>query len=190
MSPAACCRGARLHFRRLRPKRIKLGPLCMCVCLYVCACVGMDECAKNARNKEKKMKSRYLEGVSGNKVKSCSCGCCCSVVSDSSRPYGMEHAGLPCPSPSPRVCSDSWPLSQWCHPTISFSIILFSSCLQSFPASGSFLTIRLFTSDGQSSEASASASVLPMNSQGWFPLGLTGLSSLLVKGFWFLLFTR
>ena len=89
---------------------------------------------------------------------------------------------LPCPSPSPRVCSNSCPLSQWCHPTISSSVTPFSSCLQSFPASGSFPVIWLFASGGYSIGASASASVLPVSIQGWFPLGLTGLISLQSKG--------
>ena len=89
---------------------------------------------------------------------------------------------LPCPSVSPRVCSDSWPVSQWCYLTISSSAGLFSFCLQSFPASGSFPMSWHFTSGGQSIRTSASASVLPMHSQGWFPLGFTGLISLLFKG--------
>ena len=89
---------------------------------------------------------------------------------------------LPCPSLSPRVCSNSCPLNWWCHPTISSSVTPFSSCLQSFPASGSFPVSRLFTSGGQSIGASASASVLPMNIQHWFLLGLTGLISFLSKG--------
>ena len=89
---------------------------------------------------------------------------------------------LPCPSPSPGVCSDSNPLSQWCHPTISSCVIPFSSCLQSFSASGAFPTSQLFASGGLSIGASASASVLPMNMQDWFPLGLTGLISLQSKG--------
>ena len=84
------------------------------------------------------------------------------------------------PSGSPGVCSNSCPLSQWCHPTISSSVVPFSSCPQSFPASGSFPVSQTFASGGQS--IGASASVLPMNSQGWFPLGLTGLISLLSKG--------
>ena len=90
-------------------------------------------------------------------------------------PHGLQHSRLPCPSPSPRVCSNSCPLSQWCHPTISSSVIPVSSCLLSFPASGSFPMSQLFTSGGQSTGASASASVLPMNIQGFFPLGLIGL---------------
>ena len=93
-----------------------------------------------------------------------------------------RYARLPCPSLSPWVCSNSCPRSQWCHPTISFSVTHFSSCFQSFPASGSFPTSQFFASGGQSIGASASASVLPMNIQGWFPLGLTGLISLLSKG--------
>ena len=103
-------------------------------------------------------------------------------MSDSLRPSGLEHNRLPCPSPSPRACSNSCPSSRWCHPTISSSLVPFCSCLQSFPASGSFPMSRLFTSGDQSIGASASASVLPMNIQGWFPLGLTGLISLLSKG--------
>ena len=101
-----------------------------------------------------------------------------SVVSDSLRPHESQHARSPCPSPTPRVHSDSHPLSQWCHPAISSSVILFSSCLQSFSSSESFLMSQLFTLGGQSIEASTSASVHPMNIQGWFPLGLTGLISL------------
>ena len=85
----------------------------------------------------------------------------------------------PCPSPSPGACSNSCPLHQWCHPTISSSVVPFSSCLQSFPASGSFPMGWLFMSSDQSIGASASASVLPMSIQGWFPLGLTGLITLL-----------
>ena len=96
--------------------------------------------------------------------------------------HELQHTRLPCPSPSPWVCSNSCPLSQWCHPTISSSITPFSSCLQSFSASGSFLTSRLFASDVQSTGALTSASVLPMNTHGWFPLGLTILISLLSKG--------
>ena len=90
-------------------------------------------------------------------------------------PIDLQHASLPSPSPSPRVFSNSCPLSQWCHPTISSSVIPFSSCLQSFPESGSFPMSQLFTSGGQSIGASVSASILPMYIQGWFPLGLTGL---------------
>ena len=89
---------------------------------------------------------------------------------------------LPCPSLSPGACSNSCPLSQWCHPTISSSVVPFSSCLQSFPASGSFPMNPLFAAGGQSIGASASASVLPKNIQGWFPLGFTSLISLLSKG--------
>ena len=95
---------------------------------------------------------------------------------------GLQHTRLPCPSPSPRICSNSHPLHQQCHPTISSSVVPFSSCLQSFPASGSFLMSWLFATGGLSIEASALASILPMNIQGWFPLGLTGLISLLSKG--------
>ena len=106
----------------------------------------------------------------------------CSVVSDSLRPHGLQHARPPCPSLSPRVCSNSCPLSRWCHPTISSSIIPFDSCLQSFPASGPFPMSQLFLSGDQSIGPSASASVLPNNIQGWFPLGLTGFISLQSQG--------
>ena len=98
----------------------------------------------------------------------------CSVVSDSLRPHGLQHARLPCPSPTPGAYSKSCPLSRWCHLTISTSVTPFSSCLQSFPASGSFPTSQFFTSGGQSIGVSASTSVLPMNIQDWFPLGWTG----------------
>ena len=103
----------------------------------------------------------------------------CSVVSDSLQPHGLQHPRLPCPSPTPGDYPYSYPFSQWCHPTISYSVIPFSSCLQSFPVSGSFPVSWLFTSGGQSNGASASASILPMDIQGWFPLGLIGLISLL-----------
>ena len=103
-----------------------------------------------------------------------------SVVSDSLWPHGLQHARLPCPSPSPRACSNSCPLSQWCHPTILSAVIPFSF-LQSFPASGSFLMSQLFTSGGQST--AASVSVLPIHIQGWFPLGLSGLISLQSREF-------
>ena len=105
----------------------------------------------------------------------------CSVISDSLWPHGQHHTRLPCPSPSPGVCSNSCTLSRWCHPIMSSSAIPFSSCLQSFPASGSFLRSRLFASGGQSIGTSASGSVHPMNIQSWFPLGLTGWISLQSK---------
>ena len=107
----------------------------------------------------------------------------CSVVSDSLRPHGLQHARPPCPSPTPGVYPNSCPLSQWCHPTISSSVIPFS-CPQSFLASGSFQMSQLFTSGGQSIGVSASASVLPMNTQDWSPLGWTGWISLQSKGLW------
>ena len=106
----------------------------------------------------------------------------CSVVSDSLWPHELQHARLPCLSPTPRACSNSCPSSQWCHPTVSSSVVPFSSLLKSFPASGSFPVSEFFTLGGQNIGASASASVLPMNIQGWFPLGLTDLISLMSKG--------
>ena len=105
-----------------------------------------------------------------------------SVVSNFLRPRGLQPARPPCPSPTPGVYSNSWPLSWWCHPTISSSVFPFSSCPQSFPASGSFPMSQLFTSGGQSIGVSASASVLPMNIQDWSPLGWTGWISLQSKG--------
>ena len=103
------------------------------------------------------------------------------VVFNSLQPHGLQHTRLPCPSPSPGACSNSCPLSHWCHPIISSVAPLFS-CLQSFSASGSFPVSQFFASGGQSIGASALASVLPMNIQNWFPLGMTGLISLLSKG--------
>ena len=98
------------------------------------------------------------------------------------QPHGLQHARLPCPFPAPRYCSNSCPSSQWCHPTILSFVIPFSSCLQSFPASGSLLMSQFFAWGGQSIGVSASASVLPINIQGWFPLGWTGWISLQSKG--------
>ena len=98
------------------------------------------------------------------------------------QPHWQKHARLPCPSLSPRICSYSCPVSQWCHPTILCSVVPSSSCPQSLPASGSFPMSWLFASGGQSIGASASASVLPKNIQAWFPLALTGLISLLSRG--------
>ena len=105
-----------------------------------------------------------------------------SVMSDSLRPHGLQYARLPCPSPTPRVYSNSCSLSRWCHPIISSSVVPFSSHLQSFPASGSFQMSQFFASGGQSIGVSASASVLPMNIQNWFPLGWTGWISLQSEG--------
>ena len=101
---------------------------------------------------------------------------------DSLWPHGLQHTRLPCLSPTPGAYSNSCPSSQWCYPIISSSVFPFSSCLQSFPVSGSFQISQLFSSGGQSIRVSASASVLPMNIQKWFPLGLTGWVSLQSKG--------
>ena len=104
-----------------------------------------------------------------------------SVVSDSLWLHGLQHARLPCPSPTPGIYSNSHPLSRWCHPTISSSVIPFSH-LQFFPESGSFQISQFFASGGQSIGVSVSTSVLPVNTQDWFPLGWTGWISLLSKG--------
>ena len=103
-------------------------------------------------------------------------------MSDSLRPHGLQHSRLPCLTATPRACSNSCPLSQWCHPTFLSSIIPFSSYFQYFPASGSFQMSQFFTSGGQSIGVSTSASVLSMNIQDWFPLGWTGWISLQSKG--------
>ena len=105
-----------------------------------------------------------------------------SVVSDSLRYHGLQHASPPCPLPTPRVYSSSCPLSRWCHPTMSSSVVHFSSCPQSFPASGSFQMSQFFVSGGQSTGVSASASFLPKKSQGWSPSEWTGWISLQSKG--------
>ena len=104
------------------------------------------------------------------------------VMSDYLWPHGLQHARLSCPWPTPGTCSNSCPWSQWFHPTISSSVVPFFSCLELFPASGPFPMNQFFASGGQSIGVSASASVLPMNIQDWFPLGLTGLISFQPKG--------
>ena len=105
-----------------------------------------------------------------------------SVMSDSLRPHGLQHARPPCPSPTPRVYSNSCPTSWRCHPNISSSVVPFSSCPQSLSASGSFPMSQLFSWGGQNTGVSALASILPMNIQEWFPLGWTGWISLQSKG--------
>ena len=133
---------------------------CMCVCLWMLAIVSIV-CARKFP-----FPIRFSH----------------SVVSESLWPHELQHTRIPCSSPSPEVCSNSCSLSWWCHPTISSLVTHFSSCPQSFPASGSFLMRRFCSSGGQSIGASALASVLPVNIQGWFPLGFTGLISLQSKG--------
>ena len=108
-------------------------------------------------------------------------------MSDSLQPHGLQQATLPCLSPTSRACSNSCPSSQWCHPITSSSVVPFPSCFQSFPASGSFQMSQFFPSGGRSIGVSALASVLPMNIQDWFPLGLTGWISLQSWGLWSLL---
>ena len=105
-----------------------------------------------------------------------------SVMSESLQPHDLQHTRPPCPSPTPRVYSNPSPSSQWCHPAISSSVVPFSSCPQSLPASGSFPMSQLFTWGGQSTGVSASTSVLPMNTQDWSPLGWTDWISLQSKG--------
>ena len=124
----------------------------------------------------------WLQIRQGQPDSTCSVQFSRSVVSDSLWPHGLQHARPSCPSPIPRVHSNSCPLNQWCHPTISSSVVPFSSCPQSFPASGSFQMSQLFASGGQSTWVSDSTSVLPMNTQDWSPLGWTGWISLQAKG--------
>ena len=113
----------------------------------------------------------------------------CPIISNSLWPHGLQHARLPCPSPSPEVHPSSCPLLWWCHPANSFSNALFSFCPQSFPASETFPMSQLFASDNQNTGVSALASIFPMSIQGWFPLRLTGLISLLFKGLWGIFFS-
>ena len=144
--------------------------LCVCVCVYLLF-NWRDNC--------------FIEFCcfqSNINMKQPSVQFSCSVVSDSSRPYRLLQARLPCPLTTAGACSNSCPLSRWCHPTISSSIVLFSSCLQSFPSSGSFPMSQFFVSGDQSTGSSASTSVLPMNLQDWFPLRLNGLISWQSKG--------
>ena len=125
--------------------------------------------------------NKFEKQTKGLDVNKCPVQFSRSVVSDSLRPHGPQHARLPCPSPTPGACSNSCPLSWRCHPTISSSVVSFS-CLQSFPVSESIQMSQFFASGGQSIGVSASASVLPMNIQDWFPLGWTGWISLQSKG--------
>ena len=132
--------------------------------------------SKSKTNEQTKINKKQTEHISD---------CCYSsrpVMFNSLQPHGLQHARPPCPSPTPRACSNSCPLSHGCHPTISFSVVPFSSCLLSFPASRSFPMSQFFTTGGQNIGASALASVLPTNTQDWFPLGLTSLMSLQSKG--------
>ena len=135
---------------------------------------GSYTCIRQADFKSKACKKRQISFSSVQFSR--------SVVSDSLRPREPQHARPPCPPPTPGAYPNSCPLSRWCHPTISSSVIPFSSCLQSFPASGSFPMSQLFASGGQSIGVSASTSVLPMNTQDRFPLGWTGWISLQSKG--------
>ena len=126
------------------------------------------------------MGSLLLSGLDLNSFSSVQFSC--SVVSDSFWPHEPQHIRPPCPSPTPRVHSNPCPSSRWCHPTISSSVVPFSSCRQSFPASGYFPMSQLFTSGGQSIGVSAPTSFLPMNTQDWSPLGWSGWISLKSKG--------
>ena len=129
----------------------------------------------------KKLDFQYMTSILHSQIVS-SVQFSLSVVSDSLPPHELQHARLPCPSPTPGVYPNPCALSRWCHPTISSSVIPFSSCPQSFPASESFQMSQLFASSGQSTWVSASTSVLPMNAQDWSPLGWTGWISLQSTG--------
>ena len=143
---------------------IKWNGLCVCVCVCIYTYLLILRCTH-----------RYIYNY---------IHCCFSVTKlhPTFQPHGLQHARIPCPSLSPGVCLSLCPLSWWCYLTISSSVTPFVFCLQSFPASGSFPMSWLFKSGGQSIRASASASVLPVIIQGWLPLGVTGLISLLSKG--------
>ena len=146
-----------------------------------------DGCASEGTQPDSKSKQtpsiRVIKRVySSNYLQRCSVQFSRSVLSDSLRPHESQHARPPCPSPTPRVCSNSRPLSRWCHPAISSSVIPFSSCPQSLPASESFPMSQLFAWGGQSTGASASASVLPRNTQDWSPSEWTGWISLQSRG--------
>ena len=151
--------------------------VCVCVCVYVCVCIFQIL-----------FHYRLLQDIEYSSLCYIVVPCWLSfsvsvqfnrsVTSNSLQPHGQKHTRLPCPSPTPGACSNSCSLSQWCHPTISSSVVSFSSCLQSFPASESFPVSQSFASGGQSIGVLASASVLPMNIQDWFSLGWTGLISL------------
>ena len=150
--------------------------------LQLCWFVGFSSLVENTSNRGCNCDSIELKVESLPFWSSSVSQFSCSVMSDSLRPHGLQHTRPPCPSPTPRAYSNSCPSCWWCHPTISSSILPFSSCLQSFPASGSFSMSHFFTSGGQSIGVSASASVLPVNIQDWFPLGSTGLIYLQSKG--------
>ena len=153
--------------------------VCMCVCFTGRQMPSTEDSKAstidlkgNLNMKQKQLTEKLL--CTAGLLVSCSVQFSHSVVSNSLRPHELQHARPPCPSPILRVYSNSCPSSQWCHPTISSSIVPFSSCLQSFPASGSFPMSQLFASGGQSIGVSASTSVPPMNIQDWFRLGWTG----------------
>ena len=137
---------------------------------------------RSQNNQKKSKQKRSLGQMVGIENQFSSVHFSHSVMSDFLWPHGLQHARLPCPSPTPGAYSNSCPLSRWCNPTTSCSVTRFSSCLQSSPASGSFPMSQFFTSSGQSMKVSASASVLSVNMQDWLPLRLTGLISLQSKG--------
>ena len=140
-------------------------------------CVSRKEMVVPRMGGRKQQQKRGLHAVQSNSVQFSR-----SVMSDSLQPHELQHARPPCPSPTPGIYSNSCPLSQWCHTAISSSVIPFSSCPQSLPASGSFPTSQLFAWGGKSIGVSVSASVLSMNTQDWAPLGWTGWISLQSKG--------
>ena len=157
----------------------------MCAC--VCACVYIHTHSSNRANGQfwvtyKSIDPNHMLSQHPATLPPFTVQFSCLVVSNSSQPHGPQDSRPPCPSPMPGVYPNSCLLSQWCHPTISSSVIPFSSCLQSFPASGSFQRSQLFASGGQSIGVSASTAVLPMNTQDWSSLGWTGWISLQSKG--------
>ena len=152
---------------------------CLGMSVYVALCSSSVE---GRRGREDKLVWLIYWGNQSNQGRWNSLQFSCSVVSNSLQHHGLQHARPPCPSPTLGVYSNSCPLSWWFHLTISSSVVPFSSCFQSFPASGSFPMSQFFTSGGQNIEVSASTLVLPRNIQDWLPLGWTGWISLQSKG--------
>ena len=169
------------HFPRAPPSDWTTRAFAKCLCgdWTLCSCSCWP--SATAGGVQGGVRRSVLQGIWWNRSFS-SVQFSHSVMSNSSRPCGLQHARPPCPSSTPRACSNSCPSKWWCHSTISSSVVPFSLHLQSLPASGSFPMSQFFISGGQSIGVSASASVLPMNIQDWFPLGWTGWISLQSKG--------
>ena len=152
------------------------------LCLHICLHIRIMNDNNETRSERKELGLFVINSIRYSHYPWSSVQFSGSVVSDSLQPHEPQHARFPCPSPTPEVHPNPCPLTRWCHPTISSSAVPFSSCPQSFPASGSFQMSQLFASGGQGIGVSASTSVLPVNIQDWSPLGWTGWISLQSKG--------